>query len=90
MIKSLKKVFEYELLIKLVAQEDGSFVAISPAWKDCYAQGDTIDEAILEITAVAQTLIELYKEEGMEIPLKLQSQKKTDSSSFSVPIFVTS
>lgn len=90
MIKDLKNVSEYELPIKLAVQKDGGFVATSPAWTDCYAQGDTVDEAILEITAVAQSLIELYKEEDLKIPLKLQVKKEPGNTSFSVPVFVAS
>ena len=64
MLDTSKKVLEYELPIKIEPQKNGGFVAKSSIWSDCYAQGDTVDEAILEITAVAQSLIELYKEEG--------------------------
>lgn len=89
-MKRLTNVSEYELPIKLEVQIDGSYVAKSPAWADCYAQGDTIDEAILEITAVAQSLIELYKEEDLKIPLKLQANKESGNTPFSVPVFVAS
>lgn len=75
MLKHLQKVSEYELPIKLTTQKAGGYVVTSPAWNDCYAQGDSIDEAILEITAVAQSLIELYKEEGLKIPLKISKEK---------------
>ena len=37
-----------------------------PTWSACYAQGETVDEAVLEITAVAQSMIEIYKEEGLK------------------------
>ncbi len=80
-----QKVSEYELPIKIDPQKGGGFVVTSPMWQDCYAQGDSVDEAILEITAVAQSLIELYKEEGKHIPLKLQ--KKVDNLT-SVPVIV--
>ncbi|MBI2600398.1 type II toxin-antitoxin system HicB family antitoxin [Candidatus Daviesbacteria bacterium] len=84
MLKS-QKVSEYELPIKVEPQKEGGFVVTSPVWADCYAQGDSVDEAILEITAVAQSLIELYKEEGKHIPLKLQ--KEVDNLT-SVPVIV--
>ena len=85
----MKKVLfdEYELPIKIKAEVGGGYVANCPLWKDCYAQGETIDEAVLEITAVAQTLIELYKEEDQEIPLRSVKKNKTRTQ-FSVPIFV--
>lgn len=68
MLKRFQKVSEYELPIKIKPQKTGGFLVTCPVWPDCYAQGDTIDEAVLEITAVAQSLIELYKEEGFKIP----------------------
>lgn len=87
MLKQTRKVSEYELSIKIESQKEGGFVVTCPKWVDCYAQGDTIDEAVLEITAVAQSLIELYKEEGLRIPLKKQKEKGT-TSFFTVPVIV--
>ncbi len=88
MIKRSEQVLEYELPIQLEAQKGGGFVAHCPIWPDCYAQGDVIDKAVLEITAAAQSLIELYKEEGLKIPLKLQA-KKAIANHISVPVIVT-
>ncbi|MBI2595831.1 type II toxin-antitoxin system HicB family antitoxin [Candidatus Daviesbacteria bacterium] len=88
MFKQTEKVSEYELPIKIWPQKNGGFVVTSPLWNDCYAQGDTVDEAVLEITALAQSLIELYKEEGLKIPLKLAGEKKFDNPNLSVPILV--
>ena len=82
-----QKIFEYELPIKINSQKEKGYVATCPLWKDCYAQGDTVDEAVLEITAVAQSLVELYKEEGLQIPLKLQKEKG-NANSFIVPVIV--
>lgn len=87
MLKTSQKVFEYELPIKIIAQKEGGFVVTSPVWEDCYAQGDSIDEAILQITAVAQSLVELYKEEGLEVPLKVQD-KKEKATSLTLPLIV--
>lgn len=87
MIQKTTKVLEYELPVKITPQKDGGFVVTCPVWSDCFAQGDTIDEAILEITGVAQSLIELYKEEGFSIPLKIQ-HKKGLANPLSVPVIV--
>lgn len=62
-MSTAKNFFEYELPVRIKEEKTGGYLATSPIWPDCYAQGDTIDEAILEITAVAQSLVELYKEE---------------------------
>lgn len=88
MLKRTTKVLSYELPLKIEPQKGGGFVATSAVWADCYAQGDSIDEAILEVTAVAQSLIELYKEEGLKIPLRL-TKESVDSSLITVPVIVS-
>lgn len=88
MLRQIRRVSEYELPIKIEPQKEGGYVVTCPNWFDCFAQGDTIDEAVLEITAVAQSLIELYKEEGLKIPLKLQKEKAI-ANPFTVPVIVT-
>lgn len=82
---------EFELPVVLEKEADNTFLAKCPNWKDCYAQGDTIEEAINEISYVASSLIELYKEEDLKIPLKLknQSQKSTANLSFKFPLIVS-
>lgn len=80
MLNRSEKVAEYELPIKIQVQKAGGYVVACPVWKDCYAQGDTVEEATLEITAVAQSLIELYKEEGLPVPLKPLFKKRLDRS----------
>lgn len=87
MLSTKSKIFEYNLPIKVTSQKEGGFLVTCPDWSDCYAQSETIDEAILEITAVAQSLIELYKEEGLKIPLKLAGEKKL-ASPLSLPVIV--
>lgn len=87
-LKRSEKVAQYDLPLKIEPQKEGGFVVTCPVWPDCYAQGDTVDEAVLEITAVAQSLIELYKDEGLKIPLKLQD-KITLANPFSVPVIST-
>lgn len=84
-------IFEFELPIVIEKEKDNTFVAKCPDWQDCYAQGDTIEEAINEISYVASSLIELYKEEGLKIPLKLknQSQRSITNLSFKFPLIVT-
>lgn len=88
MLKRSEKVAQYDLTIKIEPQKGGGYVALCPDWSDCYAQGDTVDEAVLEITSVAQSLIDLYKEEGLKIPLKIRN-KVNISTLFSIPIIST-
>lgn len=88
MLRLSEKVLEYELPIQIKPQKEGGFVVTCPVWSDCYAQGDTLDEAVLEITAVAQSLIELYREEGLKIPLKVQKEEPVKSP-IKLPVIVS-
>ena len=60
---------EYELPITIVEEKEGGFTASCSSWQDCYAQGETVEDVINEISYVASSLIELYKEEGKRFPL---------------------
>lgn len=82
---------EYEFPIE-INQEEGYFLAKCLKWSDCYAQGDTLEEVINEISYVASSLIELYKEEGLKIPLKLRSVREESklSMKFNFPLIVSS
>ena len=85
------KIREYELPIDIREETDGSFTALCPKWVDCYAQGDSIDEVINEISAVAATLIELYQEEELSIPLTLRHTKNIfrKQAVVNMPLFVS-
>lgn len=77
---------EYELPITIQEEKEGGFTAVCSLWEDCYAQGDSVEEVINEISYVASSLVELYKEEDMEIPLKLKKTEKNQSRGFSLNI----
>ena len=81
---------EYELIINF-HEEDGIFIAQCSDWEDCYAQGNTLEDAISEITYVASSLIELYNEEGLKIPLKLKNTTKKSITNISLtfPLIVS-
>jgi len=76
MKKKTLDIQEYELPITIQKEEKGGFVASCSIWKDCYAQGETIEEAISEISYTASSLIELYDEENLKVPLKLKKTEK--------------
>lgn len=65
--KKILSIAEYELPIT-IHEEDRTFIAKCTKWQDCYAQGNSLEEAINEIAYVASSLIELYNEEGLKIP----------------------
>lgn len=73
-------IFEYKLPVVVEKEKDG-YVATCPIWNACYAQGDMLEEAINEISYVASSLVEMYKEEGLSVPLELKETKKQKKSS---------
>lgn len=91
-MKKIASIKSYQLPINI--KQDGEyFIATCPLWHDCYAQGKTIDEATSEIIGVATSLVELYAEEGIFIPLterKLSNSPKRSKISFNVPVFASS
>lgn len=91
MNKKILNIQEYELPITINKEEGGSFTACCSLWKDCYAQGETIEEAINEISYVASSLIELYQEEDLKIPLKLKKTEKNQGKGFTLnfPLIVS-
>lgn len=88
--KTLARVLEYELPIK-VSKANRQFFAECPIWDDCYAQGDTVGNVINEIIAVAASLIGLYQEEELEIPLKKSPRAKIihQQTTVKVPVLVS-
>ena len=86
-MKRTALVKKFQLPIE-IEREKNFFLAHCPVWADCYAQGETIDEVTAEILGVASSLIELYQEEGLKIPLKHTEEGKLPHKiSFSIPVF---
>lgn len=77
---------EYELPIVIQKEKEGGFTAVCSVWQDCYAQGETIEETVNEISYVASSLIELYREEGMRIPLKLKKETQEVIKGFTLKV----
>lgn len=92
-MKKVKKltISEYELPIVIQKEKKGGYVANTPKWSDCYAQGETIEDVLAEISTVAASLIELYQEEGKKIPLRLKKtgQEPENNISITFPVIVS-
>ena len=59
MSKKTLNIQEYELPITIQEEKEGGFTASCSVWKDCYAQGETVEEALANLTEAT----ELYLEE---------------------------
>lgn len=69
----------YELPVLITSDEKGGYVAECTDWADCYAQAESIDEVVNEIYHVALSLIQVYQEENLTIPLTQSSATKNKS-----------
>lgn len=58
---------EYEFKI-MWSGEDGAFIATCPAFPGLSAFGSTEEEARREAEAVAQLMLEVYRESGLPVP----------------------
>lgn len=90
-MKKTIQIHEYELPITVKREKDGHFIATCNSWKDCYAQGDSAEQVVSEISNVATSLIQLYNEEDLSIPLKqvTKSQKSKSSFKLNFPLIVS-
>jgi len=87
-MKKVLSISQYELPV-IVEQDGTGFLASCSSWSDCYAYGDTVDEALAEIIGVAGALIELYREEAIRIPLILKEEIKVkDRYKVNLPLVV--
>ncbi|MBI2844072.1 MAG: type II toxin-antitoxin system HicB family antitoxin [Armatimonadetes bacterium] len=60
----------YHLQVVIEVDEDGKYVATCPALQGCYAQGDTFEEALVNIRDVIEMCLEELREEKKEIDLR--------------------
>lgn len=58
----------YDFKVLLEPDAKGGFVVICPSIPGCYSQGETVDEALANITEAILLCLEDMVEEGEEIP----------------------
>ena len=56
----------YRFKVIIEVDEDGKYIASCPALPACYAQGDTLEEALENIRDVIEMCLEELREEGRE------------------------
>ena len=91
-VRKTTRIQGYQLPIE-IKREGDYFLAACPLWNDCYAQGRSIDEATAEMIAVASTLIELFREERLPVPLpkrRVSGAQGPGIVRFDVPVFPSS
>lgn len=49
-------------------EEDGGYHAFVPALKGCHSQGDSLDDALVNIREAIEVYLESLKAEGLALP----------------------
>jgi predicted RNase H-like HicB family nuclease len=65
----------YNLTVVVEKDEDNNFLAICPALQGCYADGETLEEALAAIEGVIKMHIEDRRENGEAIPVEMYSSQ---------------
>lgn len=52
----------------LEPDEDGGYVVVCPSFQGCYSQGDTVEEALLNIREAIEFCMEDLQDRGEPIP----------------------
>lgn len=60
----------YRLQVVVEVDEDGKYVASCPALQGCYTQGDTFEEALVNIQDVIGMCLDELRDEGKAIDLR--------------------
>jgi len=70
----------------VVADEDGVFIASIPELEGCFADGDSVEEALANLEDVLRDWLTLAVEEGSEIPAPRRQTYEDFSGRFSVRV----
>jgi predicted RNase H-like HicB family nuclease len=79
----------YTLIVTVEPQEEGGYLAICENIKQCYAEGETYEEAIENLKDVARTCLELdAQREGMSLEEFLRQGEKRKKYKLEMPLAV--
>ena len=63
---------KYLLKVEVEPLEEGGYLATCADLQGCHAEGDTIAEALVNVEDVARILLELRREDGLDLPEGLE------------------
>jgi len=63
---------KYLLKVEVEPLEEGGYLATCPDLQGCHAEGDTIAKALENVEDVARILMELRREDGLDLPEGLE------------------
>lgn len=60
---------DYRLSLVLTPQPEGGYTITSPLFPELITEGDSIDEALGNVTDAFAAVIELYEDLGLSLPI---------------------
>ncbi len=63
-----------EFTVNLHPQPEGGYTVLVPALPEVVTEGDTIDEALANAREAIEAVLEMYREEGWEIPEDVKTE----------------
>lgn len=61
---------KHRFTVVLEREADGGFHAFCPALKGCHSEGDTLDEAVANVTEAIEAYLESLAHRGEPIPVE--------------------
>src|SRR2546422_11256671 len=84
--RSLEELIALPWSREVVADEDGVFIASVPELEGCFADGDTVEEALSNLDHVLRNWLALALEEQAKIPEPRRQDDELFSGRFSVRV----
>ena len=60
----------YRIPLVFAPQPEGGFTVTSPVLPELFTEGDTLEEAHANVSDAFEAVVELYEEQGRELPTK--------------------
>jgi antitoxin HicB len=73
----MSHVFTIPLL--LTPQPEGGYTVTSPVLPELLTEGDTLDEALMNVQDAFAAVVEMYEDMGKPLPAAIQAATTTDS-----------
>ena len=61
----------YRIPLMFTPQPEGGFTVTSPVLPELFTEGDTLEEAHANVSDAFDAVVELYEEQGRELPIGL-------------------
>ncbi len=77
----------YQVQVEIGKQEDGLWRVEVPGLKGCWVDASTLEEALGDIQEVIAMVIDLYQEEGWELPATIKKAEGAPARA-SLPVII--